>query len=94
MLILRNLLFQAVRKVASDPRVQQKAAAAYDEEVKPRVESAGRFAKDNIDFARGELREIAAETNPLENPGGFFRKARQRLFASGESNEADKTDEG
>ena len=94
MVILRNLLFRAVRKIASDPRVQQKAAAAYDQEVKPRVESAGRFAKNNIDFARGELRDIAAETSPLENPGGFIRKARRRLFTLGETNETDKTEEG
>lgn len=93
MVILRNLLFQAMRKIASDPRVQQKAAAAYDQEVKPRVKGAGRFAKDNIDFARRELTDIAGETSPFENPGGFLRKARQRLFDSGEANKTDETED-
>jgi len=91
--ILRNLLFQAVRRIASDPRVQQKAAAVYDQEVKPRVQGANRFAKENIDFARRELTDIAGETSPLENPGGFLRKARQRLFGVSEANETDETED-
>ena len=89
--MLRHLLFQAVRRIVADPRVQQKAAATYNKEVKPRMQEAGKFAKDNIDFARGELKDIAAETSPLENPGGFLRKAQKRLFKGDEGHERDKT---
>ena len=58
---------------------------------KPRIREAGKFAKDNIDFARGELKEIATETNPLDNPGGFLRKAQKRLFKGDEGHKTDKT---
>ena len=89
--MLRHLLFQTIRRIVADPRVQQKAAATYDKEVKPRIQEAGKFAKDNIDFARGELKDIATEINPLDNPGGFLRKAQKRLFKGDEGRETDKT---
>ena len=89
--MLRHLLFQAIRRIVADPRVQQKAAAAYDKEVKPRMQEAGKFTKNNIDFVRGELKDIAAETSPLDNPGRFLRKAQKRLLKGNEGHETDKT---
>ena len=41
--MLRHLLFQAIRRIVADPRVQQKAAATYNKEVKPRIQEAGKF---------------------------------------------------
>jgi hypothetical protein len=80
MLILRRLLAYAARRVASDPRVQAKAAELYEAEVKPRAEAAWRNTKANLDFAKSELRDVAGETDPLKNPKEFMSKAKKRLL--------------
>jgi hypothetical protein len=83
MLILRNLIGLAARRVLSDPKVQAKAADFYDAEVRPRARSAARSARENLDFARSELREAAAEVDPRDNPKEFFVRAKKRLFGDG-----------
>jgi hypothetical protein len=45
MSFLRSLLYQAGRRIASDPRVREKAKQAFEEEVKPRVKQAAAKAK-------------------------------------------------
>ena len=87
-MLLRNFLFQIVRKAASDPQVQRKAAETYEESVKPRIKKAQKFAKENMDIAQQELRDIAKDTSPLESPGDFLKKVRERLLGR------DKTDSG
>ena len=80
MLVLRRLLAYAARRVASDPRVRAKAAEVYAAKVKPRVETAWRNTKANLDFATSELRDVASETDPLKNPKEFLSKAKTRLL--------------
>jgi hypothetical protein len=80
MLILRRLLTHAARRAAADPRVQAKAADLYEEQVKPRADTAWRNTKANFDFAKSELRDIAGETDPRKNPTEFLSKAKKRLF--------------
>ena len=87
-MLLRNFFFQIIRKAASDPQVQRKAAATYEKSVKPRIKTVQKFAKENMDFAQKELRDIAKDTSPLERPGDFLKKARERLLGK------DNTDEG
>lgn len=85
--MLRNILFQVIRKVAGDPKVQKQAAETYEDTVRPRVKSAQKFVKKNMDFAKKELGDVARETNPLEEPSKFLKKARERLFDPEDSDE-------
>lgn len=66
--LLRNLLIGAARRIASNPEVQARAAQTYETEVKPRLRAAG-----------DELRDIARETDPRRDPGGFARRLGARI---------------
>ena len=66
--ILRNLIFKAAQLIASDERVQKRAAEAY-EATKPR-----------IDKTRDDIRKIAQETKPTEEPALFAGRAARRIF--------------
>jgi hypothetical protein len=66
--ILRNLIFKAAQRIATDERVQQKAAETY-EATKPR-----------IDKTRDDLKKIAQETKPTEEPALFAGRAARRIF--------------
>lgn len=66
--LLRRLLFSAARRIAADPKVQQKAADVYQRDVSPRISA-----------ARDELRELTGEVNPLDDPRGFARRVRERI---------------
>ncbi len=79
MMILRRALFYAVRRLVSDPRVRAKAAETFESEVKPRAMAAWRRTKPKLDAARDELRDIARESDPRENPRAFAAKLKERL---------------
>ncbi len=81
MVVLRRLLVDAVARLASDPRVRAKAADVLEHEVKPRAAAAWRRTKPRLEAARDELRDIAAETDPRENPRAFATKLTKRMFA-------------
>ena len=83
MLILRTLLWRAARHFAADPRIQAKAADVYKNEVKPRAQAVGRTARGRLAAGRDELRDIAGEIDPREDPGGFLAKVKRR-FIDGE----------
>ena len=83
MLILRTLLWQAARRVVGDPRVQAKAADLYQREVKPRAQAVGRTTRSRLAAGRDELRDIAGEIDPLDDPGAFLAKVKRR-FIDGE----------
>ncbi len=83
MAIFPRLLIHAARRLASDPRVRAKAAEVIEKEVKPRAEAAWRRTKPKIDAAKAELSDIAAETDPRENPRKFARKVKERFFERG-----------
>lgn len=69
--LLRMLLWKAARRLASDPRMQQIAVDAYDK-ARPKVEQTAR-----------EIRQAAREASPLDDPGAFARRVKQRLGRKG-----------
>lgn len=66
--MLRRLLISAARRFAADPKVQAKAADVYEQDVKPKLSA-----------AQDELKDLAGEVNPLEDPAGFARRLRDRV---------------
>ncbi len=77
--MLRRLLLYAARRIALDPRVQDKAAELYETELKPRAQAAGRDAKAKFDVVKDELKDIAREANPRDDPRAFAAKVKQRI---------------
>ncbi len=79
-MLLRRFLIQAARQVAADPRVQAKAAQVFESEVKPRAAAAWKQAKPHLDRARGDLRDIAQESDPRRKPREFAAKVKARFI--------------
>jgi hypothetical protein len=79
MAFLNRLFAQAAAKLASDPRVRAKAAEVVEREVKPRAAEFWRQTKPKLESARDELRDIAAEADPRDDPRAFAAKVRQRI---------------
>jgi hypothetical protein len=77
--LLRQWIYRAATRLAQDPRVREKAAELLETEVKPRAAAAWREAKPKLRSARDELREIAAEADPREDPRAFVAKIRERF---------------
>ena len=69
MTILRHLLITSARRLASDPRLREKAAKVFAGEVKPKLEA-----------ARDELEEIAEEVDPRDDPLAFARRLKERFL--------------
>ena len=88
--MLRSLLFNIAKRIATDPRVQQKAASTYEKQIKPVVSDVAERAKRNMDFAAGEIQETIKETQPLKEPGHFIQKVREKLFDAQEGDEKDE----
>lgn len=79
MALLHRLLAYAARRVAADPRVQQKAAELIETELKPRARDFGRQAKAKLDIVKDEVKDIAREADPRENPRAFAAKVKERI---------------
>lgn len=77
--MLRRLLLYAAKRIALDPRVQDKAAELYETELKPRARAAGRGAKAKFDVVKDELKDIAREADPREDPRAFAAKVKKRI---------------
>ena len=80
-MVLRRLFVDAVARLASDPRVRAKAGDVLAREVRPRAAEAWRRAKPKLEATRDELRDIAAQTDPRENPRAFAAKIKERFLA-------------
>ena len=80
MALIHRVLFHAAQRLATDPRVKEKAAKLIETEVKPRVRDAWQQAKPRIDAAKSDLAQIASETDPREKPKEFAVRVKQRLF--------------
>ena len=78
--ILRNLIFRTARRIATDERIQQKAADTYHEEIKPRADAAWSATKPRIESTRDDIKKIAQETRPMEEPARFTGRAIKRIF--------------
>ena len=68
MTLLRNLVLQAARKLAQDPKTRAKAGEVYQDSVKPRLGA-----------AKDELKDLAAEASPTKDPKGFARALGRRV---------------
>ena len=79
MALLHRLLLQAARRAAADPRLQAKAADFYQNEVKPRARAAWRETKPRLAAAKQDLKDIARETDPRDDPKGFAVKLKRRF---------------
>lgn len=62
---MKTALFQIVRRLAADPRVQAKAAEFYER------------AKPGAKAAAAELRAAARDVDPRRDPKGFLRRLKQ-----------------
>jgi hypothetical protein len=80
MSFLRKLLFRAVRRVATDERVQRAAADAYQNEVKPRAQAAWEKTKPRLEETKADIGKIAAETDARRHPARFAGKATRRVL--------------
>ena len=79
-MVVRRLLWEAARRVAQNPGIQQKAADVAAEaylRARPKLENAGRHLSDSA-------REAAAEHDPLKDPLGFAKSLKKRAFPSEE----------
>ena len=80
MSILRNLIFKAAHRIATDERVQKKAAETYHDEIKPRADAAWVATKPRIYKTRDDIKKIAQETKPTEELAHFAGRAARRIF--------------
>ena len=78
--MFRSLLFNIAKRIATDPRIQEKASSTFEQDVKPVLKSVAERAKSNIKFAAGEIKETAQQSSPLEEPGNFLQKVREKLL--------------
>ncbi|MFQ5618291.1 MAG: hypothetical protein ACE5FR_04895 [Rhodospirillales bacterium] len=85
--LLRRLLWNAARHLALDPRARAKAAEVIEKEVKPRARAAWRqarpkvaAAKAEMDAAKADLKDIAAETDPRKDPRQFAARVKRRFL--------------
>lgn len=78
--LLRHLLLRAARHIASDPRVQARAAEFLRSDVRPRAEAAWQRAKPKLEAAQAELRAVSREVDPRREPGKFAVKLKERLL--------------
>ncbi len=91
--MFRSLLFNIAKRIATDPRVQEKASSTFEQDVKPVLKSVAERAKSNIKFAAGEIKETARQSNPLEEPGDFLQKVREKLLDPEKEQSSDSSDD-
>ena len=87
--MFRSLLFYMAKRIATDPRVQEKATSTFEQDGKRVLKNVAERAKSNIKLAAGEIKETARQSSPLEEPGNFLQKVRERLL----DNEEEQRDE-
>ena len=80
MSLLRNFLFKAARRVATDERVQRAAADTYRDQVKPRAQAAWKKAQPRLEEAKADIGRIAEETDARRHPARFAGKATKRVI--------------
>ena len=81
--LLRSLLMRTALRIASDPRIQAKAAKVYEGEVKPRAEAAWSRAKPKLEAAKAELQHLARDADPNGRARELAKKLKRRLLDEG-----------
>ena len=77
--LLRQALFYAARRLASDPRLRRRAAEVLENEVKPRAQAALREVKPKVRAVREDLKDAARTVDVRKDPIGFANEAVDRL---------------
>ncbi|WP_193181505.1 hypothetical protein [Nisaea sediminum] len=75
-MVVRRLFWEAARRVAQNPEVQQKAAdmaAQVYLKARPKLENAGRHLSESA-------RDAATEHDPLKDPLGFAKSLKKKAF--------------
>ncbi len=80
---LKSLVAQIARKAAQDPRLREKAKQVFEEEIKPRAESAWQSAKPEVEAAwekaKPEVEE--AKRKALEKAGDLAGRVKRGIEA-------------
>ena len=74
---------QKVKPAATEiyhQEVKPRAAKLYEGELKPRAKDAWQKGKPKFDAAKKDLRDIARQTNPRQDPKGFAKKVKEHFF--------------
>ena len=69
-LFLRRMVMLGARRIATDPRLQQK------------IKEGAQRARPVVERSARTLKDAAAETSPLSDPRGFAQALRRRLRQS------------
>lgn len=81
--ILRSLLFEALKRAATDPRFRARAAQTYREDLQPHLGEAARKGRGAAEQLGSEWRGAADEADPRREParfaGRFAGRLRRRL---------------
>jgi len=80
MAIISRWFISTATRLASDPRVREKAADVFAKEVKPRAAETWRKAKPKLEATRDELKQMASETDATRNPGAFAARVKKRFI--------------
>ncbi len=80
MFLLRKILLQAARRIATDERVQRAAVDTYRNQVKPRVQAGWQKARPRLEEAKADIGRIAEETDARRHPARFAGKATRRVL--------------
>jgi len=80
MAILNRWIVTTARRLASDPRVREKAAEVFEKEVKPRAAETWQKTKPKVVAAAKDVRDIARKTDARNNPGAFAALLKRRFI--------------
>ena len=77
--LLRRVLMMAAQRLAADPRVRQKAAEVFENEVKPRAKTAWREVEPKVQAVRDDIKDTARDVDVRKDPVGFAKEAANKI---------------
>lgn len=80
MALISRWIMSTATRLASDPRVREKAMDVFDKEVRPRATDAWGKTKPRLAATRDEVAEIARKTDARKNPGAFAAAVKKRYL--------------
>ena len=83
MALMSRWIMSAATRLASDPRVREKATELYHREVKPRAAETWTKARPKLEATRDELTDMARQTDARRNPGAFAVAVKKRYLDGG-----------
>jgi hypothetical protein len=80
MAFFNRWVMTTARRLASDPRVREKAVEIFHKEVQPRAAETWQKTKPKVVAAARDVREIARKTDARNNPGAFAALLKRRFI--------------